>query len=204
HAGRAGVQTGCVLAAGQALARRLDANQPHPLVLDVRVEDAHCVAAATDAGNHRIGLAPDAFVHLHDALVADDALEVAHHRRVRVRACDRADDVEGVVDVGDPIAQRFVQRVFEGPGAAIDRYHCRAQQMHAVDVGRLALDVFTAHVDHALHAVARAHGGSGHPVLPGAGLGNHARLAHALGQQRLPDGVVDLVRARVVQVFALQ
>ena len=30
------------------------------------------------------------------------------------------------------------------------------------------------------------------------------RLAHAPRQQRLPDGVVDLVRAGVVQIFALQ
>ena len=37
-----------------------------------------------------------------------------------------------------------------------------------------------------------------------AGFGDHTRLAHALGQHGLADGVVDLVRAGVVQVFALQ
>ena len=41
-------------------------------------------------------------------------------------------------------------------------------------------------------------------MLTGAGLGNHARLAHATRQQRLTDGVVDLVRAGMVQVFALE
>ena len=41
-------------------------------------------------------------------------------------------------------------------------------------------------------------------MLPRAGLGDHAMLAHALDQQRLPQAVVDLVRAGVQQVFALQ
>ncbi len=37
-----------------------------------------------------------------------------------------------------------------------------------------------------------------------AGLGDDALLAHALGEQGLADGVVDLVRAGVIEVFALQ
>ena len=41
-------------------------------------------------------------------------------------------------------------------------------------------------------------------MLAGAGLGNDARLAHAAGQHGLADGVVDLVRAGVVQVLALE
>jgi hypothetical protein len=41
-------------------------------------------------------------------------------------------------------------------------------------------------------------------VLAGAGLGDDAGLAHALGEQRLADGVVHLVRAGVVEVLALE
>ena len=37
----------------------------------------------------------------------------------------------------------------------------------------------------------------------GAGLGDHARLAHPPRQQRLADRIVDLVRPGVVQVLAL-
>ena len=61
-----------------------------------------------------------------------------------------------------------------------------------------------AHVDDALHAEQRADGRGGHAVLAGAGLGDDAMLAHAPRQQRLSDAVVDLVRAGVQQVFALQ
>ncbi|MOA07868.1 hypothetical protein D3C78_1275950 [compost metagenome] len=41
-------------------------------------------------------------------------------------------------------------------------------------------------------------------MLARAGLGNDALLAHALGQHRLADHVVDLVRAGMVQLFALE
>ena len=42
------------------------------------------------------------------------------------------------------------------------------------------------------------------PVLSGAGLGDDPPLAHPLGQQRLPEGVVDLVGPGVVEVLALE
>ncbi|MNQ89294.1 hypothetical protein D3C85_1046000 [compost metagenome] len=121
-----------------------------------------------------------------------------------MRAGDGADQVEGAVDVGHPVAQGFVHRVLQGAGAGGDRDHLGAQQLHAEDVGLLAVDVGGAHVDHALQAEARGHGGGGHAVHAGAGLGDDAFLAHAPRQQDLADAVVDLVRAGVVQLFALE
>ena len=47
-------------------------------------------------------------------------------------------------------------------------------------------------------------GGGRDAVLAGAGLGDHARLAHALGEQDLAEHVVHLVRAGVAQVLALE
>src|SRR5690606_35786815 len=131
-------------------------------------------------------------------------VEVTHHARVRVRAGHRADDVEGVGDVGHPVAHGFVQRVLERGRAAAHRYHLGAEQLHAIDVDLLPLDVGRAHVDHALQPQPGRHGGAGHAVLPGAGLGDDPRLAHAAGQQGLADRVVGLVRAGVVQVLALE
>jgi hypothetical protein len=86
----------------------------------------------------------------------------------------------------------------------IASFHGGAQQLHAVDVLRLARDVLAAHVHHAFHAITRGDGGGGDSMLAGAGLGDHARLAHAPGEQRLAHGVVHLVRAGVVQVLALE
>ena len=199
-----------MLATVQALAGGLDADQAGAFARDVGVEDAHGVAATADAGEHRIGLLGGDTLcgqhlgHLCQALGADHALEVAHHHGVGVRACHGADDVESVVHIGHPVAHGFVQRVLQRLAARFDRHHGGAQQLHAVDVGALALDVFAAHVDHAFQAVARTDGGGGHAVLAGAGLGDDARLAHAPRQHGLADDVVDLVRAGVVEVFALQ
>src|SRR3954447_15505232 len=47
-------------------------------------------------------------------------------------------------------------------------------------------------------------GGGGHAVLAGARLGDDARLAHALREQALAERVVELVRARVHEVLALE
>ena len=64
--------------------------------------------------------------------------------------------------------------------------------------------VFRAHVDVALEAQQRARGRRGDAVLPGAGLGDDPPLPHAHREQRLPERVVDLVRAGVREVFALE
>ena len=61
--------------------------------------------------------------------------------------------------------------------------HLGAEQLHPEDVEGLAVDVDLTHVHHALHAEQRGDGGGGHAVLPGPGLGDEARLAHATGEQ---------------------
>ena len=121
-----------------------------------------------------------------------------------MRAGDGADDVERVVDVGHPVAHRLVQRILERLRTRFDRHHVRAQDLHPIDVGGLALHVLGAHVHHALHSVACRDGRASHAVHPRAGLGDHPWLAHAPGEQRLADGVVHLVRAGVVEILALE
>ena len=78
------------------------------------------------------------------------------------------------------------------------------QQAHAEDVQGLAANVLLAHVDDAFQAEHGADGGGGDTVLPRAGLGDDALLAHVLSQEGLAKGVVDLVGAGVGQVLALQ
>ena len=210
HAGASHLQRARMLARIHAFASGFHADQAGVFVRNVGVEDAHGVAATAHAGDHRIGLllchlqAFEHLGHLRQALFADHTLEVAHHHGVRMRARHGADDVEGVVHIGHPVAHGLVQGVFERFAAALHRHHGGAEQLHAVDVGALALDVLATHVDHAFQPVAGADGGGGHAVLAGTGFGNHPRFAHALGQHGLADGVVDLVRAGVVEVLALE
>ena len=112
----------------QTLASGFHANETRFLEGDVRIKDAHGVAATTYASNDRIGLR--ALVHsghLSNALFTDHTLEITHHHRIGVRTRNRANDVEGIFYIGDPIAQGFVQRVFQGATAGLHRYHCGAQ-----------------------------------------------------------------------------
>ena len=168
------------------------------------MEDADGVGAAADAGDDRVG---QAAFHLHDLLarlVADHRLEVAHHLRIGVRAGGRADQVVRVLDVGHPVAERLVHGVLERAVASGDRMHLGAEHPHAEHVRLLPLDVGGAHVDDAGQAEARRHCRRGDAVLTGAGLGDDARLAHAAGEEDLAEAVVDLVRAGVIQLLALQ
>ena len=130
--------------------------------------------------------------------------EVADHARERVRPGRGAEEVGRVVDAGDPVAQRLVDGVLEGGAAGVDRDDLGAEQLHPGDVERLPLGVDLAHVDGAVEAEVRRGGGGGDAVLAGAGLGDHPRLAHPLGQQRLAEHVADLVGAGVVEVLALE
>ena len=82
--------------------------------------------------------------------------------------------------------------------------HLGAEQVHPLDVRRLAAHVLGAHVDDALEPEARADGGRRDAVLAGARLGDDPVLAEPLREHRLPERVVQLVGACVQQVLALQ
>ena len=168
-----------------------------------RVEDADGVAAAADAGDDGVGQAAFGFEDLVAGFEADDAVEVADHGGIGMRAEGGAEQVVGVGDVGDPVAHGFADGVFEGAAAAGDGDDFGAEQAHAEDVEALAAHVLFAHVDGAIEAEERADGGGGDAVLARAGFGDDAVLAHAAGEQRLAEAVVDFVRAGVEQVFAL-
>mmetsp|Transcript_4270 Transcript_4270/g.13304 ORF Transcript_4270/g.13304 Transcript_4270/m.13304 type:complete len:214 (+) Transcript_4270:819-1460(+) len=109
-----------------------------------------------------------------------------------------------VLDVGDPVAHRFVDGVLQRGLPRSDRNDLCAQDVHAKDVERLPRAVDGAHVHDALQAEQGAHRGRRDAVLPRTGLGDDSRLAQPLRQQRLADRVVDLVRSRVRQFFPFE
>ena len=90
--------------------------------------------AATASGSR-----PVSVEHLRARLLADDLLEVAHHRGERMRAGRRAEDVVGGLDARDPVAVGLVDRVLERAGSGRHRDDLGAEQPHAGDVERLAL-----------------------------------------------------------------
>ncbi len=187
-----------------AITGGLDADERDLAVVHEPGEHADRVAAAADARERAIRQPPGLLEDLLTGLVADAALQIAHDGRVGSGPDGRAEDVVRVADVGHPVADRGGDRLLECPRAVLDRADLGAEHPHALDVGRLAAHVLRAHVDDALQAEERAGRGARDAVRAGARLGDHARLAHALGEQRLPERVVELVRARVHEVLALE
>jgi hypothetical protein len=131
-------------------------------------------------------------------------LEIADDAGKRMRPDHRAEDVVRRLDAGHPVPHGLVDRVAQRPRTAGYRPHLGTQQLHAEHVGRLTAHVLLAHVDHARQTEMGASGRGGHAVLPGSGLGDHPLLAHPQRQQGLAQGVVDLVRAGMVDVLALE
>ena len=203
--GDAAREPGGVLAERGPGAAGLDADQPDAGLVDERVEDPHRVAAAAHARHDRVG----------------------HARRPRPRTA-RGPRRRSPTGTRGPSAGRDAGRAPIRAGSASSptlvtqsrmaslmasfsvrlpastRRDRRAEQPHADDVQRLARHVVGAHVDLALQAQQRAGRRRGHAVLARAGLGHDARLAHPRRQQRLAERVVDLVRAGVRQVLALE
>lgn len=121
-----------------------------------------------------------------------------------MRPDDRTDGIDEALWVLEVFLEGAVYRFLERRGAAGNRHQLAAEDLHLGDVGVFFLDIHLAHVDLAGDAHQRTGGGEGHAVLPGAGLGDDFLLAHELGQQRLAQAVVDLVRTGVIEVFTLE
>jgi len=117
---------------------------------------------------------------------------------------NRTEHIMGVGHVRDPVAHGLVDRVLQRLAAAVHGAHNGAQELHAENVQGLASNIIGAHIH---FAVETEHGGSRrrcHSVLAGAGLRDHTGLAHALREQNLGKGVVDLVSAGVAEILALE
>src|SRR3569833_2802334 len=121
-----------------------------------------------------------------------------------MRTRDRADAIERVCDVGDPVAQCVVHRVLQRARAGLHGHDLSAQHLHADHVRLLPLDIDRAHVDDALKPEPRAQCRGGNAVLARAGLCDDSLLAHAPRDHDLAEHIVYLVRAGVVELLALQ
>jgi hypothetical protein len=193
-----------VLARSDAMSTRFDPNQPDGRIVDERIEHAHGVTAAADAGDDRVREPSDCFETLGARLAPDDRLELANHERVWMRPEYRSQQVVTVAHGRDPVTHRFVDGVLERSGAGVNPANGCAEQLHAEHVQGLAHHVFCAHVYVALEAEQRAHRRGCHTVLPRPGLRDHPTLAHAHGEECLAQRVVDLVSAGVGEILALQ
>ena len=103
-----------------------------------------------------------------------------------------------------PFAHGFRHGIFQRCRPRFHGMHLRAQQAHLVYIQSLTFGVFLTHEHFAFHVHERRRRSRGNTVLTCARFGDNARLAHLLGKQDLPEHVVDLMRASMVQIFTLQ
>jgi len=175
----------CVTPAGDLLAAGLHANQPDARVCHERIEDAHRVAAAANAGDDCLRQPPRSFEDLPARLAPDDRLEVANHQRIGMGPKRRSQQIVRAGHVGHPVAHRLVDGVLQRAAARIDANHLGAEEPHADNVQCLAGHVVDAHVDVAFEPEQRARRCGRDAVLPRARFRDDSLLAHADGQQRL-------------------
>mmetsp|Transcript_47820 Transcript_47820/g.93401 ORF Transcript_47820/g.93401 Transcript_47820/m.93401 type:complete len:411 (+) Transcript_47820:97-1329(+) len=206
HAGRPRGQGGTVRprSAVDTVSCRFHTNEGRALVVDEGMEGPDRVRSASDARHHRIRELARLLEHLRPNLLSHDGLEVPHDGGKGVRSHRRSDEVVRAPHVRDPVPHGLVDCILEGPLSGLDGHDLRAQRSHPKDVELLSFTVDGAHVHDALQAEHGTDGGGGHAVLSSARFGDDTFFADALGHERLSDGVVDFVRARVCQVLAFE
>src|SRR5690242_14705525 len=141
------------------------------------MEDANRIAATANTGNYSIRQAfwPIlTLTHLIKRLTPNHALEVAHHRWVGMGAKGAAEQIVRCVNIGDPIADGFVNSVLECFATAFYSAHISSQQLHTKDIGLLAGHIHGTHVDNALNAQQGGYSSGSDAVLARAGFRHDA------------------------------
>ena len=111
---------------------------------------------------------------LHAGLLADDALELAHHVRERMGSHHRAEAVVGVSTVAthSRSASFTASLRVRLPEVTVRTSAPRSSMRNTFSSWRFGVDL--AHEHRALEAEQRGRRGRGHAVLAGPGLGDHA------------------------------
>ena len=185
------------------MAAGLDRDPAHSIVQEGE-QQTQTVAASARASQDDLRQRSGLLQHLGPGLLADDRLEAAHQGREGMGPQRGTQDVVGPVAAPSPGAQGLVHGLLEGSLPRLHGHDFGAEEPHARHIRRLPGHVGDAHVHRAGQTQPGAGGGGGHAVLARAGLGDDLRLAHAPGEDRLGQGIVDLVGAGVGEVFPLQ
>ena len=156
-----------------------DADQLDAGLVEVLKERSDGIRTTADARHDGVGQAVFGANHLLLRLNRNDAVEIANHHRVGMRTISRAQNIMRVAHIGHPIAHGLVDGLFQRSLTCFDATDLCAHEPHPINIQGLALHVRRTHVDNALKAETCADRGGGGAVLPGAGFGDDARLAHA-------------------------
>ena len=184
-----------------ASAHRFDADKPYGIV-QKRVEHTDTVTAAADAGAYYVGKFAGHCDKLFPCLLTYDKLEIPDHHGKRMRSKRAADAINRVVVFAKIRFKRRVNRFFQRFQPFRNRYHVCAQNFHTGNVRRLLFHVDFAHINVAFQPEIRRSRRKSDAVLSRARFGNEFFLSHKRRKQPFAHTVVELMRARMVQIFA--
>src|SRR5258708_2455074 len=174
-------EAGGMFAKFAAAAARFDTNHFHIRIAQKIVKEPDGIRATANARKKMCGQTLFSGKDLLACFSADDRLKITHHRGVRMRTENRAKKIVRASHIGDPIAHRFVDGIFERAAAGPDADNLRAKHAHARHVERLPRHVFRAHVDDAFETKLRRDCSGSDSVLACARFRDDARLAHFHG-----------------------
>ena len=180
---------GGVLIGIQAMTSSFYPNQTDFLFCDIFRKGTDGIGATTNTGNHIVWQTTFFFQDLTFRLFADHFLEFMHNGWVRVRSNSRTQNIKSI-EVCHPCSKSSINGVFQGLGSCFNRMNGCPHHFHAEDIQALAFDVFCPHVDITGHAKLSCRSCCSHTVLTSSCFSNHARFAHALSQEDLPQDVI--------------
>ena len=116
------------------------------VVISESVEQAHRVAPPAHTGDTDIGQPPCHLQDLSACLCANDALEIPYHHGVGMRSQRTPQQIEGGLHVRHPIAQGFIDGIFERFRTTFYGDYVCPQQLHPKHIRFLTGNVHTPHV----------------------------------------------------------
>src|SRR5205085_11852142 len=99
-----------------------------------RMKRAERVASATDAGDEQVRQAFFAFEDLPARFDSDNTLKIAHQHGIGMGAENRSQYIMSSSNIGDPVAHRLVDGLFERRLPRGDRDYFGSQEFHAGNV----------------------------------------------------------------------
>lgn len=179
-------------------------DQSHTRIFDKVVKSTDRIGATTDTGNDSVRQLAHLFVHLRLDLSTNDPLEVTDDGGERVGTDSGADKIMGRVQSSDPVSHSLVDSVLQGLGTGGNGDNSTTKHLDPEDVQLLPPHILSTHENVTLHAKLGADGGGGDTVLTGTSLGDNSSLAQSLGEENLANGIVNLVRTSMVEIFPLE
>src|ERR1700751_1916716 len=190
HAKATRLKTGSMFSRSNSASARLDADHPNTRIKEEGIEKSDGVASSANACYQQIRQPLFLPENLAASLFTDYSVQITHHHWIGMRAVSSPKKIMRRPHIRNPVTHRLVNGLLQGRLSSCHRHDFSPKKPHAHDVERLTFHVNPAHIYDAFQPKSRRNGRRRNSVLARTGLGYHARLTHALGQEDLAPRVI--------------